>query len=1119
VTHTRDRARLDEHAWLTEVRQSLTRNASEWTDDHFAPFPSGFIADTPPTQAARDIEALCALASGEVWMHMADGDSPNSNQARIYALDTPAPLHRVLPILESLGITAHDERTYRFTTARSQRAWVYDLNFTFERRLRRKGTVAPDDRRIETAFSACWTGHSEVDGLNRLIGTTDLDWHQVSILRAYLAYVRQAGIVYSRQRVETIIQNNVEAARSLVHLFEARHRPDGGEGDRTLEQRDAVVAAAIHGIEGIDADRLMRALHSAVRATVRTNSYAPTDRTDRALALKFDARRIDYLPQPRPKHETFVYSPQFEGIHLRFADIARGGIRWSDRPDDFRTEILGLVKAQEVKNAVIVPAGAKGGFVVKTSDSTPGQGERCYREFIASLLDITDNIDMASGTTLPAVSPRRHDRDDTYLVVAADKGTARFSDLANSIAAERHYWLSDAFASGGGNGYDHKALGITARGAWESVRAHFKELQIDVTTANISVVGIGDMSGDVFGNGMLLSENLRLIAAFDHRHIFIDPNPDAAISHSERRRLFALERSSWQDYDPSALSAGAVIAARTAKSIPLTAEATSVLGISSSVQALSGPELVRAILCAPADLLWNGGVGTYVKSSAEADSECGDKSNDSVRVNATDLRVRVIGEGGNLGITQRGRIEFARQGGKVNTDALDNSAGVDCSDHEVNVKIALSAAVTAGAVTQQERRHLLAEATDDVCRAVLYNNRRQNEMMSANRYQAATQLSHHARIIDWLERSGDVHRTRDALPSAAELDRMVHDGIGLTSPELAHLSALVKNALNRALLESDLPDEPYFAEQLPHYFPAVIAQQCSVTLPAHPLRREIISSTTVNQMVDTAGISYAYRLSDETTASAPDVVRAFAAVAAIFDTTELISDIRQATDHAPTDTINALTARVQHFIDRAARWFISNRPQPLTVQSAIKRYGPVIETHRYHVRAWLRGEDLTAVEAGTARLIEEGAPTALAERVSGLMQVYSLLDITDVAELTDHPIDDTADLYFALSHRWRVNTYLDLVARLNKLDSLDALARLALREEFYASLRSATIDIISDGDPTEDTAARLRHWEQIHAQRLSRARNILDRVNENLRQGPSLSLLTIASHQLSALGR
>ncbi len=987
-----------------------------------------------------------------------------------------------------------------------------------------------------------WRGEAEVDRFNSLVLRAGLTWQQAAMLRAYAKYLRQAGTPYSQDYIEDAVLGHTSVAIALVALFEARFNPVLDDTTRAAHTETMVteIGKLIDDVTSLDADRILRSLLTLINATLRTNYFfRDADGNARPyLSVKLDPQAIPDLPAPRPKFEIFVYSPRVEGVHLRFGSVARGGLRWSDRREDFRTEVLGLVKAQAVKNAVIVPVGAKGGFVVKkpiAATGDPGidrenfmsEGIACYKMFISGLLDLTDNL--INNEVVPAPQVVRYDGDDTYLVVAADKGTATFSDIANGVSQSYGFWLGDAFASGGSIGYDHKAMGITAKGAWESVKRSFRELGVDTQTEEFTVVGIGDMSGDVFGNGMMLSEHIRLVAAFDHRHVFIDPNPVAASSFAERVRLFNVPRSSWDDYDRSLISEGGGIYPLTAKSIPITEQARVALGLPEGVAKLSPPELKKAILLAQVDLLWNGGIGTYVKSSAESHADVGDKANDVIRVNGADLRVKVIGEGGNLGLTQRGRIEFARTGGKVNTDALDNSAGVDCSDHEVNIKILLDHLVREGSLEQLQRNEVLSEMTDEVGDLVLADNYSQNNVLGVSRAHAGPMLSVHARLTADLESRGALNRKLEALPSAAEFKALEKQGEGLTSPELSTLLAFTKLTLKEELLASEIPTIDTYTRKLPDYFPSLLRERFGAAIPNHPLAKEIITTVVVNEVVDGGGISYAFRLAEEMSASATDAVRAYAVVTQVYDLPAIWREIQDLDNVVPTHVQDDMVLETRRLLDRVSRWLLSNRPQPLAVGSAINRFRDVVAELSPFALELLQGKEEAVVAGKADRFVEQGVPAELARKVAALLYMYGLLDVTEIAELAEREIGpaggmgpershrESADLYFALSDHLDLDHMLDSVTSLERGNRWHALARLALRDDFYSSLRAITLDVLRGSDPGDTAAEKIAKWEQANASRLARSRGALDEINRVHQL--DLATLSVAARQVRSMVR
>ncbi|MBF6317663.1 NAD-glutamate dehydrogenase [Nocardia cyriacigeorgica] len=1144
------------HTWddhLDDAVSTSTVLDPSVVDRYADAFPEGYKQDFEPARALADIARLEHLTEGAIDQHLyrQPDAAPGAWRFSLYIGGTGVSLSQVLPVLQSLGVEVVDERPYQIqlytaTGAAGGERWIYDFGLLARPELLRSALDADLDAellesaarsdavdaeagglraRFVEAFAAVWYGRAEADGLNELVLRARMPWREVSILRTYARYLQQAGFPYSQTNIARVLLNYPEAARLFTELFAAKFDPDTHSTERAAEL-ETQVRARIDQVVSLDADRILRAILGLISATLRTNYYV-TDDEGRArdyISMKVEPREIAELPKPRPQFEIFVYSPRVEGVHLRFGAVARGGLRWSDRLEDFRTEILGLVKAQAVKNAVIVPVGAKGGFVVKQPPAATGdagadrqammaEGVACYRTFISGLLDVTDNVDLATGAVLPPARVVRRDGDDTYLVVAADKGTATFSDVANDVAKRYGFWLGDAFASGGSAGYDHKAMGITAKGAWESVKRHFQEMGIDTQTQDFTVVGIGDMSGDVFGNGMLLSEHIRLVAAFDHRHIFLDPNPDAASSFAERRRMFELPRSSWADYDKTLISEGGGVWDRTVKSVPISPQARQALGLADEVTALSPPELVRAILLAPVQLLWNGGIGTYIKASTESNADVGDKSNDAVRVDGNQLRVNVIGEGGNLGATALGRIEFCRNGGKMNTDALDNSAGVDCSDHEVNIKVLLDGVVSAGLLPHSERNPLLASMTDEVAQMVLRDNVSQNFLMGLSRSDAPRMLNVHRRVIDDLEQRRGLDRELEALPSEPEMKRRHEEGTGLTSPELANLLAHVKLALKADLLDSDLPDMAYFATRLPEYFPTPLRGRFGAAIKKHRLRREILTTMIVNEVVDCGGITYAHRLNEEVGASASDSVRAFTAVTEIFGLHDIWARIRTAdTSVAIRDELELETKRT---LDRASRWLLTNRPQPIAVGAEVNRYSRGVRELAPKVHGWLRGHHVTSLTDQSAELIARGAPTDLATEVYGLLNLFPLLDVIDIADITDRTGDEVGALYYALNEHLKIDWLLEAVSHLERGDRWHALARLALRDDMYSSLRSLTLDVLSGGDPEETADEKIAYWESKNQSRLGRARAALSELFESGTH--DLATLSVAARQVRSM--
>ncbi len=1114
-----------------------TGSIDQFRAEHYAAAFTDFYKEAvDPPDAINDIAIIEELQDDSITPVLIDTSEEGIAQLTLYLGGHDASLSDLLPMLQSMGVVVLEERPFTVTRPDGLPVWIYQFKISPHKSIpevppgpEREATEA----RFADALAAIWNGRAEIDRFNELVLRAGLNWQQVAVLRSYAKYLRQAGFPYSQAHIEGVINENAATARSLVELFEALFYPSAPTDDeprrRDAQAAAAAVAADIDALVSLDTDRVLRAFASMIQATLRTNYFVSAQDSARArnvLAFKLDPGLIDELPLPRPRFEIFVYSPRVEGVHLRFGFVARGGLRWSDRKEDFRTEILGLVKAQAVKNAVIVPVGAKGGFVVKNPplptgdaavdrDAQRAEGVACYRLFISGLLDVTDNVDKATGAVVTPPDVVRRDGDDAYLVVAADKGTATFSDIANEVAQSYGFWLGDAFASGGSVGYDHKAMGITAKGAWESVKRHFREMGVDTQSEDFTVVGVGDMSGDVFGNGMLLSKHIRLLAAFDHRHIFIDPDPDAARSWDERKRLFDLPRSSWEDYDTSLISEGGGVYSRLQKAIPISAAARAALGIESGIEELTPPALMKAILKAPADLLFNGGIGTYIKAESESDADVGDRANDPVRVNGNQLRAKVIGEGGNLGVTSLGRIEFDLAGGRINTDALDNSAGVDCSDHEVNIKILIDSLVTAGKVGPEERTDLLLSMTDEVGRLVLADNKDQNDLLGTSRANAASMLSVHARMIKDFVADRGLNRELEALPSEKEIARRTEAGIGLTSPELATLMAHVKLALKDDVIASELPEQEVFASRLPGYFPAQLRDGFATDIRSHQLRREIVTTMLVNDLVDTSGISYAYRVAEDVGVGPVDAVRSYTATEEIFRIGKMLREIRAA--DVPVSVSDRMTLDLRRLIDRAGRWLLNYRPQPLAVGAEINRFAAKVAALTPRMSEWLRGDDKAIVAKEAGEFGSHGVSSDLAYMVATGLYQYSLLDVIDIADIVDREPAEVADTYFALMDHFNTDGLLTAVSRLERDDRWHSLARLAIRDDIYGSLRALCFDVLAVGEPDENGEEKIAEWELTNSSRVARARRTLAEIYEggNL----DLATLSVAARQIRSMTR
>ena len=1111
VAELEERLRAVSRTWADDLHDALLESFGEEHGTRlFRRYGEAFRADYRETYSARvavlDVEKMEHIEESGIEMSLYRPLEAGEGRLRfkLFQAGHPVSLSDALPMLENMGLRVEDEHPSKIKRTGTSRVWLHDFGM-----LHGEGPEFEPDRIDETfreAFARVWSGEVENDGFNRLVLRAGIGWREIVILRAYCKYLRQAGVTFSETYMQDALAANPRIAAMLVELFHARldparQRAEPDAKDAAMEQIDSElkvmirIEASLDEVANLDEDRILRSYIGVIRATLRTNYYQPGagGSPKPYLSFKLDPHRIPELPEPRPKYEIFVYSPRVEGVHLRGGLVARGGIRWSDRREDFRTEVLGLAKAQMVKNAVIVPVGSKGGFVPKKlpveggREAVQAEGIACYRIFIRGLLDVTDNL--VGGKVAPPSGVVRHDGDDPYLVVAADKGTATFSDVANALAHEYGFWLGDAFASGGSHGYDHKGMAITARGGWESVRRHFRELGIDTQTTDFTVIGIGDMSGDVFGNAMLLSRHIRLVGAFNHLHVFIDPDPDPEAAFAERERLFALPRSTWDDFDRSVLSAGGGVYPRSAKSIPLGPEARRALGIEAG--SLTPNELIAAMLKAPVDLLWNGGIGTYVKAKRESHAEVGDRANDVVRVNGDELRCRVVGEGGNLGLTQLGRIEFAAGGGRVNTDAIDNSGGVDCSDHEVNIKILLNEVVAAGDLTGKQRNRLLSEMGGEVAALVLRNNYLQTQALSIAASQSAAMLEVHSRLIRRLERDGELDREIEFLPGAEEIaERLAAEG-RLFRPELAVLVAYVKIGLFQRLLAATLPDEPFVVNELRAYFPSALRERYAGRIPAHRLAREIVGTAVANEMVNRCGITFAFRLGEETGADDADIARAYLVAREVYGMRGTWEAIEALDNVVGADVQVAMLLETRKLVERGARWLLRNRPRPLDVERDIGHFADGTAVLRRGLRDLVAGASRTAIDSATGRLVERGVPEALALEVASGNDLLSALDVVEVASSAAIPVEAAAAVYFALGERLDLHWLRDRIAALPRDNRWQALSRAALRDDLFAQSSALTLDALRLEMGEASPAERVEAWLEQNRIPVARCRQIL----------------------------
>ena len=1078
--------------------------------------PAGYDELNWPNSASIDLPIIdrlgattdeSAVAVETAMLHFVEA-AENEWRFRVYHAGSSVPIADLLPLLDHLGFRAIDERAFHFQLG-PRGVWLHDVGVQVPESI----TLTEEARaEVQRAFVAEFANTVEVDGLNRLVLLAGLTAREVEILRAYSRYLRQIGFPFSQQYIESTLGRHASIAGGLVRLFRARFTPQATtppDQSAAIDAR-AAIAEALDAVPTLDDDRILRALLALIEATVRTNAFRPGPKAGNrdVIAFKFDTSKVPDLPLPRPLFEIWVCSPRVEGVHLRNGRIARGGIRWSDRREDFRTEILGLLKAQIVKNAVIVPTGAKGGFVLKqappaNTDEFRAEGVACYRQFIAGLLDLTDNI--VADEVVPPPATVRYDADDPYLVVAADKGTATFSDIANGIAADYDFWLSDAFASGGSVGYDHKVMAITARGAWESVRRHAAALGRDAERDELTVVGIGDMSGDVFGNGLLRSPHLKLVAAFDHRHVFIDPNPDPAVSFAERQRLFNLPRSSWADYDPALISEGGGVYPRTLKTIELSEAARKRLDADRA--SFAPNELLTAILRAPVDLLWNGGIGTYVKAASESHAEVGDRANDSLRVNGVELRCKMVAEGGNLGFTQRGRVEFALAGGLINTDAIDNSAGVDCSDHEVNIKILLGAAMAKRGLGVEQRNELLAEMTDEVGEMVLDDNRAQTLALTIARRQALPMINVHSRYLNSLESEGWLNRALEFLPTDRQIAERQTAGTGLTTPEFAVLLAYTKTANSVEIVKSDLPDDPYLEPDLLHYFPQRLQGKYREEILSHRLRRELIATQLCNQLVNHAGISFDHRISEETGLGVVEITRAWIATRDIFDVAALWDQIDALTGHVKVELQLDLFLELRTMTERGVMWLLRSRRVPIDVAGVVTEFQAGIATLAVSLEGQLQGRMRDRAFALEAGRLAGGVPEKLAQRSVLWPLLHTGFDVIALAARSGQALPAVATNYWQLFEELDLWWMWEAIGRLPRSNRWQTQARAALRDDLLLALADLTGDVLAAGS--------VGNWRAANDRMIGRAMVLFTEIRRV--DAHDLTTLSVALRQLRNL--
>lgn len=1123
VKEIEDRLREVARSWQDRLGQALVETLGEargnqllrkYGEAFSTSYRETYSAQTAVFDIARFEEAHENRALGMNLYRPLEAEE-NELSFKIYNVGDSIALSDIMPPLENMGLKVIRETPFGVRPDGGDHpVYLHDFGLATDDGSPVDYTAVREA--FHESFARIWRGDVEDDGFNRLVLRAGLDWREVVVLRAYCKFLRQACIPFSQAYMEETLARYPDLTRLLVRLFKLRFDPDF-EGDRGgLEGTlNTAIDQELDRVVNLDEDRILRRYLNLIQQTLRTNYFqlAADGETVSYLSFKFDSKALDDLPAPRPMREIFVYSPRFEAVHLRFGLVARGGLRWSDRREDFRTEVLGLVKAQQVKNAVIVPVGSKGGFVLKNAPPTSdreafqAEGVACYRLFVGAMLEITDNL--VEGAVVPPERLVRKDDDDPYLVVAADKGTATFSDIANEIAVSKGYWLGDAFASGGSAGYDHKGMGITARGAWESVKRHFREMGRNTQSEEFTVVGCGDMSGDVFGNGMLLSEHIRLVGAFNHLHIFVDPDPDAAASFAERKRLFDLPRSNWADYDESLISKGGGIFDRMAKSITPTPEMCTLFGIGPAP--LPPSALISAMLRAEVDLLWFGGIGTYVKSSDESHAEAGDRANDALRVNGEDLRCKVVGEGANLGVTQLGRIEYAREGGRINADSIDNSAGVDCSDHEVNIKIALGQVVARGDMTEKQRNDMLVEMTDDVSALCLQDNYAQSQAISVTESEAYQLLDRHQRLMRSLERAGALDREIEYLPDDETIDQLESMKLGLTRPEIGVLLAYSKNVTYEELLNSELPDDPLLEGDLSRYFPMALRERYHDAIEQHPLRREIIATAVTNSMINRTGPTFVSEMRDRTGLEAPEIARAFTVVREAFRLRHLWAEIEALDNTVPTEVQTLMLREIGRTVDRTTQWFLRYADHPLDITGLTAEFAPGVETLTSHMDDVLQPDQREDVAQRTERFVSDGCPELLSQRIGALKMLSTACDVVRIAGDASVPVLDAAQTYFAIGSRFHLDWLRRGANQLTPDSTWHKLAVEAIVDDLWSTQSDLSRRVLAAGTG----AGAIDGWVADRREQVERVEGLLGELASIGRV--DLAMLAVANRELRGI--
>lgn len=1087
-------------------------------------FSSGYVDEHSREAALNDLNYITKLSEEnilELSLYQSPDDKSSTLHLRLFQWHDPQPLSEILPMLENFNLHTKREKVYKIMPENFNSIYISDFSLTYPNKscdLEQVGGL------FQEALSKVFLREAENDGLNKLVLDAALSWREVSLLRTYVKYILQMGSRFSQEYMEKALSHNPEITAHLVALFKRRHDPyadDKLDNDSdTIKKKNSrgksiqhKILLQLESVKSLDEDRIIRSFLELIMATLRSNYFQCKE----YIAIKLDSGAITELPLPKPLYEIFVCSPRFEGIHLRKARIARGGLRWSDRREDFRTEILGLMKAQVVKNTVIVPSGAKGGFVLKNVPDEASREEKlllgiaCYQLFISALLDLTDNI--KNGIFIPPSHVVCLDEPDPYLVVAADKGTATFSDIANSISKKYDFWLGDAFASGGSEGYDHKKIGITARGTWESIKRHFRELDLDIEKVDVTVVGIGDMSGDVFGNGMLYSKHIRLIAAFDHRHIFIDPNPSALASYQERERLFNLSTSSWEDYTDELISKGGGVFSRTLKSIPITSEMKEVFDIKEDTRTPN--ELISALIKAPVDLLFNGGIGTYVKSSRETHFEVGDRANDEYRVNGNQLRCRVVGEGGNMGLTQRGRVEYSETGGLIFTDFIDNSAGVDCSDHEVNLKILLDNEVEQGRLTPADRNNLLRSLVEEVAELVLNDNQSQALVMSFSAISAKKNIALHSAYILHMEQKGLLNREVEYLPNDKELSERKAQGLGLTRPELAILLAYTKIYVKEEILKSDLPEDPYLNQIVTSAFPTSMSQTYEAAIQSHQLKREIIATQLANRVVNQMGITFVYRMEMETGSIVAEIVRAYTIAADSFETNTLAQLIETLDFKLPMVEQFDMFRFLRKLLNLSTRWFLNSNYHTKDLKKSIVHFNQNIKQLKELIPELMSGMTKQYLDSLREKFAFHNLPKSIAEKIGAYRAIYTVLNIIEVAHANKLNLEKTAKIYFAIGERMKLVWFRDELSNDTREDYWCALTRLTLRDELDILQRALTLSVAKVDQAESDIKKLIEKWANKNPRIVSRWDEFLEQLHRS--STVEYSMFFIAIHELSGL--